>query len=425
MTYKIIFLFAILILSLILFTFLGGNNNEGFTNETYTGKNGATAHTLTTDQGNTYAIGQGSRGNVATGSNVNGILSGNIYSNPQTNPATTNTYTGNYGTTNTYSGVNGATGATFTTNQGNTYAIGQGPRGNVATGSNINGIKSGNIYTNGNFDNYNHYTGTSYPTIFYGPDGGTARVIQTGNDTTIVTTTKDGQTTIYYVSSDPNQTDINTFYGPNGAVATIVTTPDGKQAVSITYSDGSKVIYTEDNTYVYNSQDQTITDNGAYDVNTYYGPNGGRAATVTGPQGNTAGIAQGPRGNIYTGYTDTNGYTTTTTDGYTTTDTYPSTSTSTEYYNSLPPGIPASQIPPGQEDLYILKSQVVPPVCPVCPEPIVQCPNDFDASKCPPCPPCARCPEPAFDCKKVPNYNAFNPDYMPVPVLNDFSSFGM
>ena len=32
-----------------------------------------------------------------------------------------------------------------------------------------------------------------------------------------------------------------------------------------------------------------------------------------------------------------------------------------------PPGIPASQIVPGDEDLYILKSQVVPPVCPACP----------------------------------------------------------
>jgi hypothetical protein len=46
-------------------------------------------------------------------------------------------------------------------------------------------------------------------------------------------------------------------------------------------------------------------------------------------------------------------------------------------------------------------------------------------NKCPPCPPCARCPEPAFECKKVPNYSAFNPNYMPVPVLSGFSTFGM
>jgi hypothetical protein len=42
-----------------------------------------------------------------------------------------------------------------------------------------------------------------------------------------------------------------------------------------------------------------------------------------------------------------------------------------------------------------------------------------------PCPPCGRCPEPSFDCKKVPNYASTNSEYLPVPVLNDFSQFGM
>jgi len=49
-------------------------------------------------------------------------------------------------------------------------------------------------------------------------------------------------------------------------------------------------------------------------------------------------------------------------------------------------------------------------------------------SNCPPaqpCPPCGRCPEPSFDCKKVPNYSSTNSEYLPVPVLNDFSQFGM
>ena len=44
--------------------------------------------------------------------------------------------------------------------------------------------------------------------------------------------------------------------------------------------------------------------------------------------------------------------------------------------------------------------------------------------QCPPCPACERCPEPAFECKKVPNYRSPSIDnYMPVPVLNDFSRF--
>jgi hypothetical protein len=68
-------------------------------------------------------------------------------------------------------------------------------------------------------------------------------------------------------------------------------------------------------------------------------------------------------------------------------------------------GVPKSRIPPGQENLYILKSEIVPPICPACPN--VNCNNSSNSEKkCQPCPPCARCPEPSFECKKVPNYNS-------------------
>ena len=53
---------------------------------------------------------------------------------------------------------------------------------------------------------------------------------------------------------------------------------------------------------------------------------------------------------------------------------------------------------------YILKSEVVPPVCPKCPD-SRSCPRQ---KACPPCPPPARCPESAFECKKVPSHNAMN-----------------
>jgi hypothetical protein len=90
-------------------------------------------------------------------------------------------------------------------------------------------------------------------------------------------------------------------------------------------------------------------------------------------------------------------------------------------------GIPASQIIPGQEDLYMLKSEIVPPVCPACPA--MKCNasggGGGNSNKCPPCPPCARCPEPAFECKKVPNYSSGNDDVLPRPVLNSFSQFGL
>ena len=129
-------------------------------------------------------------------------------------------------------------------------------------------------------------------------------------------------------------------------------------------------------------------------------------------------------------------------------------------------GITQDQIPKGQEHLYILKSQVVPPTtCPVCPSfggkgdgaadsehggggggggggandssglsnglgsafPGGSGGAGGSSSKCPPCPACARCPEPSFECKKVPNYAISQNGAMsvPRPVLADFSQFGM
>ena len=105
----------------------------------------------------------------------------------------------------------------------------------------------------------------------------------------------------------------------------------------------------------------------------------------------------------------------------------------TVLYNKLhkkPSNIPKHKIPPGDEDLYILKSEIVPPVCPACPN-LVSCPNNNNnnsSSQPPPCPPCGRCDEPAFECKKVPNYNSNSKkmsDYLPQPVVNSFSQFGM
>ena len=79
------------------------------------------------------------------------------------------------------------------------------------------------------------------------------------------------------------------------------------------------------------------------------------------------------------------------------------------------------QIPSGREDLYILKSSIVPPICPACPS-NSNCPRE---KACAPCPGCARCPEPAFTCKKVPDYSAAQvDDTLPLPMLNSFSGFG-
>jgi hypothetical protein len=84
--------------------------------------------------------------------------------------------------------------------------------------------------------------------------------------------------------------------------------------------------------------------------------------------------------------------------------------------SALPPGIHHSKIPPGQEHLYILKSEIVPPVCPACPA-CPQCPKPVcpkpDPSQCPPCPAPGRCPPPAFGCQRVALYQNMQSGVLP------------
>lgn len=97
---------------------------------------------------------------------------------------------------------------------------------------------------------------------------------------------------------------------------------------------------------------------------------------------------------------------------------------SSNYDSSYPPGIHKHMIPDGEDDLYILKSQIVPPVCPACPQ---ICPNPPR----PPPPP----PPPngsSYYGNSYGNSGTYNIGYeteqqgnIPVPVLNNFSTFGM
>jgi hypothetical protein len=379
---ELLILFVILLLALILCSFLGGNcGKEGMENgQTYYGPNGASAQLQTDSTGNNSLVVTTSDGTSTTYLNTNS----DMYTGP--NGSTATVKQGTNGTAVQVKDSSGNIVLTLTNNSNN---------GN-STATTQNGTSANTSTTTTNYDNYNHYNGSSYPTTFYGPDGGTARVIKTDNNNTIVITNKNGTTDIYYI--DSNGSTASTYTGKNGGSAKMITDSNGNQAVEITGPNGSKLVYTGDNAYTYNSQDDTINqydsnnNTTGTDVNetTYYGPNGGQATTVTGPGGNT-----------YASYD------------------------SSAYYNSLPQGVSRSQIPAGEEDLYILKSQVIPPVCPACPNPIVQSSDSTDVEKCPPCPACMRCQESPYECKKVPTYKAFNQDFMPVPVLSDFSSFGM
>ena len=185
-----------------------------------------------------------------------------------------------------------------------------------------------------------------------------------GNSATVVDSTDQAYNNDY----NSNQYSATTYTGSQGNSATVYTGPQGNYAVqpnnNVDYSSGS--------------------------ATTYSGSQGGSATVYTGPQGNQAVRATGPNGQTIV-------------------------ATPQNTVN----GIPRSQIPQGDEDLYILKSEVVPPVCPACPQSSA-CPRE---KPCPACPPCARCPEPAFECKKVPNYRSQDNRYLPKPLLNDFSAF--
>ena len=248
-----------------------------------------------------------------------------------------------------------------------------------------------------------------YSKTFYGENGASAQFLKnsSGNYRLIIRSSN-GTISTY----NGNNTSENIYTGPDGAIATIYDSTDtvikvndknGNIILTLTTNQNTGNVSSTtqnevNNVNTYDSQDDTINqydaDNNTtgtdVSASTYYGPYVGQSTTVSGPSGNT----------------------------YSTYD-------SSAYYNSQSNGISRDQIPSGDEDLYILKSQIVPPVCARCPDVIQKCPDNFDATKCPACPACARCPEPSFECKKVPNYNAFNPDTMPVPILSSFSSFGM
>jgi hypothetical protein len=276
-----------------------------------------------------------------------------------------------------------------------------------------------------NYDHYNHYSGSSSQltngTTFYGKDGGSVKVnMQSNGSPTLVVTLSKGEDPVIFLNEDHIKTNTKKetfstctdksknleFYGPNGEKALVINY-EGQKAIQVTTSKGT-YNYTINNPL---SSNQSISNpfNSNYSnynntPSTYYGSTGVKGANI-----NNSNKAYNDLPSRSRSPSPSRSHSSQKQTGY-------------DYSKSLPPGISKNMIPPGKEDLYILKSEIVPPVCPACPSSTV-CPRQ---EQCPPCPACARCPEPSFECKKVPNYNASaNNGFLPIPVLNDFSSFGM
>jgi hypothetical protein len=248
--------------------------------------------------------------------------------------------------------------------------------------------------------NYNHYSGLSYPTIYYNNEK-TLRVFY-ANGVYYITVTDPVTGTIYYNSTaatDQASLTKYTFTGTNGGTA-VVYAYNGSYAAKVTYPDGQVVVYTASGPTVSNNSEM-------YNNNTN---------TYTATSGSSGTVYSGPNATVYT--TDT---------PYTPTTASVAYNNGYDYSSSEPQGVSRSNIPEGDEDLYMLKSQIVPPVCPACPgfNKTVNI-NSGSSDKCQPCPACARCPKPAFDCKKVPNYKTIDDSFLPSPVMNTaYSTYGM
>jgi hypothetical protein len=305
-------------------------------------------------------------------------------------------------------------------------------------------------------DNYNFFSKNSIPTVYYGPDSSTARVTVAGgeNDESdadkkygITVTAANGATTTYIMETGSDDTAVvnpltntpettttstqattvpesiaNTrFVDKSGNIAKLYVAENGQYVVQTRQINGYDVIYTSTNVFTYdrNKSKSFLVGESVNDIT-------------------PIGEAQSTTNDLIGSLT--------------------SNTISSQQAQTIN-GIPGRSIPIGQEDLYILKSQIVPPVCPACPQ---ICASKNSKESCPPCPSCARCPDSTnFECKKVPdyssntagstsggdsmwgpnsnisssngangsvsNYNSYrnNTKFSPVPVVSDFSTFGM
>jgi hypothetical protein len=438
-----LFLLLILILGLFLCSFLGGNcGKESFTSST-TSTNLVTGTTYTDNSGNSITVVSGNNGAqnlqlIQAGQSTPIILTSTP---PSGTTAVVNTY---YApppllfTATVVSGSNGqgvinvklANGQTITLTQTSSTST----SGSPSSGSSWNSSWNSSSSSTSGYSTSSSAIQLQTGTIFVDPSGNTITVIVNSDGSQSLQVVQIAQpnypTILSLTPPSGTAVTINTYYAqpPSLMTATVITDSNGQTAIQVNLAGGQTIIFSQQGSAAVSTQstDGSITSTQYYGSTgspyqtgaaamSYTGPYGGSAGSVTGPYGNTAYYGQGPYGNTAAG---TSPY-----------YSQPPSTNSSQYYSSLPPGIPSSQIPSGQEDLYILKSQVVPPVCPACPasnSSINISNNDPNsAPKCPPCPACARCPEQPFECKKVPNYNAIDSSYLPQPIINDFSSFGM
>jgi hypothetical protein len=198
------------------------------------------------------------------------------------------------------------------------------------------------------YDNYNHFeknSAESTETLFYNKKAGTARIVKTSKYGTIVTTDTLGASTTYSIIS-PASIGSQVYIGPNGSTATVVTIDGGKE-IHTTSATGVIVIYKGDKPVDKNDFSKELN---AYIPTTASSSYNGDTKRTKASDKTIKNANKHP--NDFT-----------------------SSSTSAKDYKEVLYNVDSNasttgsntQVPRGKEDLYILKSQIVPLNCPACP----------------------------------------------------------
>lgn len=271
-------------------------------------------------------------------------------------------------------------------------------------------------------DNYNYFKKDSLPLVYYGPGGANAKLLSHAGKFAIIVVKPNGETLKFidketsYVGffenatvptsnsqlpTIPKELSNISFYDNNGNVAKVYRAQNGQFIVQVDQANGMEVIYTANNVYTYNTKNSNSFNIGQ---------------TVNNAQTNLQTLANEEAALV-----------------------------NDIENNSIANGTPSSMIPPGDEDKYILKTQIVPPVCPRCPSICSSNPANQEPA-CPSCgnpgqggstqgtipPPTSNSnanisPPNAYDAINNPTdkYSQYrhNTSFLPVPVVSDFSKF--
>lgn len=311
--------------------------------------------------------------------------------------------------------------------------------------------------SNNQYDNYNHFNKQSTPNIpvlFYGPDGTTARIDLTneenGYDKIHTNIRNISKTFTSSKKHDPYNVDYDItkvpFKDTAGNSANVILGSDNSYSIKVIDSLGRTNLILND------TNNQLPFEEETKEIIGIFTPINSSFSSFSSSSSSSNDYYN--KGNNFDNYVPEKELKL----------------PSYDYSGSLPPGISKQMIPKGDEDLYILKTQIVPPVCPVCPachsattlssssapgsgsasgstqgsssnpasgsaqgsssNPAFGSGSGFGSSS-------SSFPssgssssfmkndEPLFGNKKISNYKNINSEYLPMPVLSSFSSFGM